>query len=143
MITNEYILNRLDDLISKGEHVLMTIGKYGNIDNHDLWITEAKNFLSVNAPEFKDKLLSVSPKHSSALIENPNGRAAYNCIQEQLEVLKTARGSLSITTERRNANRETSGLLSAIEMKPGFWGFSIDVKKLWRWLKKHTLKQDV
>jgi len=138
---NKYKVNRLDDLILKGEYVLKSIGEIGNIDKHDLWFTEAKNFLLVNAPEFSNKLLSVAPKYSAALIDNPHGRAAYNCIQEQLEVLKATRALFLNTPEVDHTERETSGLLSTIEMKPGFFGFSIDIKKLWKWFERHVLKR--
>ena len=45
-------LRRLDELIAQGEQVLRTYNQHGNIDKHDLWFTEAKNFIAVNMPEY-------------------------------------------------------------------------------------------
>jgi hypothetical protein len=90
-----YIVERLNSLIAEGEIVLRTYNQVGNIDRHDLWFTEAKNFLSVAAPEYLEKLHSVLPKYRGKLLSEPRGRAAYNLIQEQLEVLKLARGQIA------------------------------------------------
>ena len=88
-----YITQRLNNLIAEGERVLRSYNQKGNIDSHDLWFTETKNFLSVNAPQFVERLHSVAPKYREALLLEPRGRAAYNLIQEQLEVLKLARAN--------------------------------------------------
>ena len=92
MAHTSYILDRIDRLIAEGEIVLRTYNQRGNIDRYDLWWTETKNFLSVNVPETVEKFRSIAPKYREALLEEPYGRAAYNLIQEHLEVLKLARG---------------------------------------------------
>ena len=75
-----------------GEIVLRTCNQHGNIDRHVLWWTEANNFLSVNVPECVEQFGSVAKKYNDQLLVDPYGRAVYNLIQEQLEVLKRAKG---------------------------------------------------
>ncbi len=141
----EYVSERLDKLIAEGEMVLRNYDKIGNIDSHDLWFTEIKNFLSVNAPQFLEKLHSVAPKYREQLWQDPRGRAAYNLIQEQLEVVKLARASLSGAVSKivgPNPDRlEREGLLDAVEMKPGMFGFSIDLKAVFKRLRQFWLSR--
>jgi len=134
-----YIKKRLDELIAEGEKVLRTYNQVGNVDRHDLWFTEAKNFLSLNAPDSLDKLHSIGPKYHDQLLEEAYGRAAYNLIQEQLEVLKLARGQLSephSSVQVHEEDKSPKSLVDAVEMKPGIFGFSLDLKilfkRLWR-----------
>jgi hypothetical protein len=135
MKTKSYIEERLDKLIAEGEIVLRTYDQAGNIDRHDLWFTEAKNFLSVNAPDFLDKLHSIAPKYRDQLLLEARGRAAYNLIQEQLEVLKLARGQLSESrspVQVHEEDKSSGSLVDAVEMKPGIFGFSLDLKMLFK-----------
>jgi hypothetical protein len=140
-MSREYISERLDRLIADGEVVLKGYNQTGNIDRHDLWFTEAKNFLSVNAPQFVEKLSLVAPKYSEQLLEEPYGRAAYNLIQEQLEVIKLARGVLGAPPASHVLDtavvNDVVGLSEGkqkevITLKPGIWGMSIDLKELGR-----------
>lgn len=89
-----YAIGRINALLAEGQDVLQTYNQRGNIDRYDLWWTEAKNFLSVNLPEFVTRFCAIAPKYSEALIAEPYGRANYNLIQEHLEVLKLAKAAL-------------------------------------------------
>lgn len=93
-MSNSYTIERINALLAEGQGVLRTYNQRGNIDRYDLWWTEAKNFLSVNLPEFVTRFCAIAPKYSDALIAEPYGRANYNLIQELLEVLKLARATL-------------------------------------------------
>ncbi len=106
---SKYLLERLNELILDGMHLLSLSNKPGSIDQHDRWITDVKSFLSVNAPEYLQHILRVAPRFGDRLIEEPYGRASYECIQQQLEVLKLAKGKL---IEERESE---SGKLSQIE----------------------------
>lgn len=94
-MTPEYIQDRLNKLISDGEVVLKQYNQRGNIDKHDIWITEVRNFFSVIAPEYNKNLNDIADKFKSYLIEEPYGRAAYNYIQQQIEVIRLAKGALT------------------------------------------------
>ena len=139
-----YVVDRLDQLIAKGEAILARYNRRGNIDEHDLWITEAKNFLAVSAPNYVEKLHAVGPKYSEALLAEPFGRAAYNCIQEQLEVLRLARGEFR--EGHPTPSNVTTGKPSEdiLIVKPTLWGITLNVNALWRRLRdwwqsrKHT-----
>ena len=87
-------IERLDELLSDGELVLRGYDQRGNIDRHDLWITAVQSFLKVNAPEFLEAIRSVAPKYRERLLLEPYGRAAYELIQEQIEVLRDLRARL-------------------------------------------------
>jgi hypothetical protein len=93
-VSTRHVIERLDVLISEGRSVLRTYNQHGNIDRYDLWWTEAKNFLSVNLPELVPKFTTIVPKYRDALLSEPFGRAAYNLIQEHLEVLLLAKSTL-------------------------------------------------
>ena len=143
MVAKSYIEERLDKLIAEGEIVLRTYNQVGNIDRHDLWFTEAKSFFSVNAPGFLDRLNAIAPKYRDQLLLEAHGRAVYNLIQEQLEVVKLAKGQLSESSSPVQAREEDYSLQSladAVEMKPGAFGFSFDLKivfkRLWQLFRK-------
>ena len=95
MANHKYISERLNKFISEGEVILNQYNQKGNIDKHDIWITEVRNLFSVFAPEYNKKLNDIADKFKDALIEQPYGRASYNYIQQQLEVIRLAKDSLS------------------------------------------------
>jgi hypothetical protein len=95
-----YVVQRLDELIEKGMHLLTIYDKRGSIDQYDLWITEVQSFLNVNAPEYVQPLLAIAPKFIDRFLEEPYGRASYECYQQQIEVLKLAIAKLKSESER-------------------------------------------
>jgi hypothetical protein len=141
---SSYVSERLDGLIEEGEIILRGYNQPGNIDAHDLWFTKTKNFLSVNAPELLEKLHAVAPKYRERLWQEPRGRAVYNLIQEQLEVVKYARAYLAESASGiggSNVDPTANRLIDAVEMKPGMFGFSVDLKTLFKRLRDLWLKR--
>ncbi|MFQ5787515.1 MAG: hypothetical protein ACE5H1_05990 [Thermodesulfobacteriota bacterium] len=143
----QYKIERLDELIAKGEIVLRSYNKKGNIDQHDLWFTEVHSFLVVNAPEFVEKFKSIAPKYRDALLVNAFGRAAYQLIQEQIEVLKEARGSFADSKgniHAQNSKNDSTDFLEALELKPNIFGFGLNLnfimKRLGLFLKSLRIK---
>jgi diguanylate cyclase (GGDEF)-like protein len=106
MSRKSYVGERLDKLIAAGEKLLGTYNKPGNIAQHDLWFTEARNFLAVSAPIYLEKFVSIGPKYHDQLLHEAHGRAAYNLIREQLEVLRLAKGELSETGVQASTPKE-------------------------------------
>ena len=105
----EYIKSRLDKFISDGEVVLKQYNQKGNIDKHDIWITEVRNFFSVIAPEYNKKLNDIADKLGDALIREPYGRAAYNYIQQQIEVIRSAESLLNQEAKDSRVLKDTKG----------------------------------
>jgi len=125
----------LDKFIAEGRKVLKTYNQQGNADTQDLWITEAYNFLKVNMPEFAKKLEPIGSKYRDQLLKEGYGRTAYNLIQEQLEVLKLARGYMFALNSAVSVKQERQeSIADALEMKPGMFGFSLNLKILFKWL---------
>jgi hypothetical protein len=111
----KYIKDRLDKFISDGEVVLRQYNQKGNIDKHDIWITEVMNFFSVIAPEYNQKLNNIADKLGNALMKEPlgnalmkepYGRAAYNYIQQQIEVIRSAK---SLLTRKAKSSKVLKG----------------------------------
>ena len=95
MPSPEYIQDRLSKFISEGEVVLRQYNQRGNIDRQDIWITEVRNFFSVIAPQYNKKLNDIADKFKNDLMEEAYGRAAYNYIRQQIEVIRLAKESLT------------------------------------------------
>lgn len=91
---SQYQIERLEQLIREGEAVLERYNMRGNIDQHDLWITEVRGFLVINAPEFLESLSSVTSRFRERLILEPYGRASFELIQTQIEILRLVKGTL-------------------------------------------------
>lgn len=98
-IALRYKIDRLDELIKRGEYLLSSIGKVGNIDQHDLWFTEGSSFLSINANEFNIQFNAISSKYANELLGKYQNRATYHLIQEQIEVLKLTKGYFDETLQ--------------------------------------------
>ena len=88
----EAIVYRCEELIRRGERLLTSGSWPGQIDAHDMWITETKNFLLVNAPDYVPKIATVGQVYVPDIASNY--RAYYNYIQAQVEVLREARAHL-------------------------------------------------
>jgi hypothetical protein len=116
-VASTYVVQRFDELIDKGMHLLTIYNKRGSIDQYDLWITEVKSFLSVNAPEYLAPLLSIAPKFMDRFLEEPYGRASYECYQQQIEVLKLAKAKLKSESEKIS-EIETEIYNSLLELVP-------------------------
>ena len=116
--------------------MLATYSQPGNIDRHDKWFQSARSFLAVNDETLERQLCAVAPKYRDELLANPRGRAAYKLIQEQLEVLKLAQRTL-VPEVAPHASKKPSDSQSwvqtldkSIEVKPSFFGMSINLKEL-------------
>ena len=137
------ITEAVDELIQNGGKILAGYSEIGNIDQHDLWFQAARSFLAVNDPELEQRLLSVAPKYRDSLLSEPNGRAAYMLIQEQLEVVKLARyrlvGMGEVTASSPKSSPTWVNVVDeATEVKPGLFGVTVDLKKLFKdlWSRK-------
>ena len=108
-MTPEYIQERLNKLIADGEVLLKQYNQKGNIDKHDLWITEVRNFFSVIGPEYNKKLNDIADKLKDYLIEEPYGRAAYNYIQQQIEVTRLAKDALIKNAKESDLKKDKKG----------------------------------
>ena len=133
-------------LIDEGERVLASYAQPGNIDRHDLWFESSRSFLAVNVSELERTLCSVAPKYREQLLLEPRGRAAYRLIQEQLQVLKLAQRQLqqrkpnTIGAVAEAAPDWKQLLDKSIEVKPGFFGLSLNLKELVKGLFKAKWK---
>jgi len=130
---SETIREALDKLIKQGERVLAGVREPGNIDQHDIWISAAKVFMAINEPDLEQRLNSISPKYSNAILREPNGRAAQMLIMEQLEVVRLARYRQADRGGIRASNTDeqstwVADIDKSIEIKPGIFGVTIDIK---------------
>ena len=112
--TLRYKIDRLDELIEAGENILQGIGRIGNIDQHDLWFAAVHSFLAINGPEFIPQLGSIAEKYANDIQGEHSNRATYHLIQEQIEVLRLARGNYY---ERLQASPELNAIYAALEDK--------------------------
>ena len=88
----KYKLGRLNDLIQRGERLLTHQAYPGQLDQYDLWITEAISFVTVNAPSFLEKLTYLDPKLADKLYDTKDYRSFYKVMQLRIEALKEVRG---------------------------------------------------